>query len=100
MRRSTASIPCSSFKQGMITVILCDLYTLTLVPYSHEVVLCPGAFCRLSCRRNQRGPQARQHGLHPAYGQRHGSVSCKSADDDGSVSGSDRSAEGGCLGHG
>src|SRR5205807_8071333 len=27
MRRSTFSIPCSSFKHGMITVIFCDLYT-------------------------------------------------------------------------
>src|SRR5947209_3832532 len=27
MRRNTFSIPCSSFKQGMITVIFCDLYT-------------------------------------------------------------------------
>src|SRR5580704_2970029 len=28
MRLSTRSIPCSSFKQGMITVMLCDLYTI------------------------------------------------------------------------
>src|SRR5260221_9315225 len=27
MRRKTCSIPCSSFKHGMITVIFCDLYT-------------------------------------------------------------------------
>src|SRR5437588_8805686 len=28
MRRRTCSIPCSSFKQGMITVMRCDLYTI------------------------------------------------------------------------
>src|ERR1700678_3854203 len=30
IRRNTCSIPCSSFRQGVITVILCDLYTLGL----------------------------------------------------------------------
>jgi hypothetical protein len=30
MRRSTPAIPCSSFKQGVMTVIRCDLYTFGL----------------------------------------------------------------------
>src|SRR5277367_1074317 len=40
IRRNTCSIPCSSFRQGVITVILCDLYTLGLRYYILMKLFC------------------------------------------------------------
>src|SRR3984885_15919240 len=84
-------MPCSSFRQGVITVILCDLYTLglsrtvlpqsaapALVPYSHEVVLRPALFfdCIRGCLDGQRESSAPrgEAGLHPGNEWRNGSV--------------------------
>src|ERR1017187_5694434 len=45
MRLRTRSIPCSSFRQGMITVMLCDLYTIVGRRWYHILMK---LFCALA----------------------------------------------------
>src|SRR5271154_6806493 len=89
MRDMTFSIPCSSFRQGMITVMLCDLYTVgrapgaelqALVPCSHEAVLdsCVRGFAAeraaAGLGRGESGAETGYQRLHSRDGRRDGPI--------------------------
>src|SRR5271155_4032623 len=108
MRDMTCSIPCSSFRQGMITVMLCDLYTIgrapgaelqALVPYSHEAVLdsCARDFiaerAAAGFGRGETGVEAGHQRLHSRDGRRDGPIPGESVGQRGRLSDRDGSEE-------